>query len=311
MYFYHKAQAFILFVGFFCFCACTFSFNFLNFNGSILKGDTLKVAIYNDGYLTESSMRGVWDVGVNKFKEYFKNKGIQFEEIDFVILNSDNVKEELDNYKLIIFPGGFSKWYNYYLSRNAKVAIRSFVANGGSFLGICAGAYFASSNVEWYGENLDNQLELNQFGEMTGYDLYLFSGRATGAITEIADYYGKPKKAYTTITFDSDILTDDIDRNNIGRDNIKREVLYFGGPYFSFYQPVTQLDSQLDSQSDYQSESQLQNQSRIIARYQINQQPAIIAFPYDDGKVILSGVHPEVDKGNWPILTSLISWLME
>lgn len=49
---------------------------------------------------------------------------------------------------LLIIPGGRDVPYVTSLAA-ATPAIRSYVENGGAFLGICAGAYFASRRVEW------------------------------------------------------------------------------------------------------------------------------------------------------------------
>lgn len=49
---------------------------------------------------------------------------------------------------LLVIPGGRDLPYVSALSR-ATSAIKRYVHEGGSFLGICAGAYFASAKVEW------------------------------------------------------------------------------------------------------------------------------------------------------------------
>lgn len=49
---------------------------------------------------------------------------------------------------LLVIPGGRDVPYVEALSRAAK-RIESYVRGGGSYLGLCAGAYFASARVEW------------------------------------------------------------------------------------------------------------------------------------------------------------------
>lgn len=49
---------------------------------------------------------------------------------------------------LLVFPGGRDVPYLNALSEAAPI-IWNFVRNGGSYLGLCAGAYFASARVEW------------------------------------------------------------------------------------------------------------------------------------------------------------------
>lgn len=79
-------------------------------------------------------------------------------------------------FSLVVFPGGDMYQYAADLGGDAKDAIRGFLADGGGYLGICGGSYFAASRVFWQG----NQLPMEP--------LALFSGDAVGPIDEIAPY---------------------------------------------------------------------------------------------------------------------------
>ena len=48
---------------------------------------------------------------------------------------------------ILVMPGGRDKPYQEYLSGEGIACIKTFVSLGGSYLGICAGAYFASGRV--------------------------------------------------------------------------------------------------------------------------------------------------------------------
>lgn len=52
-----------------------------------------------------------------------------------------------DDVDAVVFPGGFgnSDSYDYLLRNNGKV-IKNFIANGGKYIGICMGAYWAGSH---------------------------------------------------------------------------------------------------------------------------------------------------------------------
>jgi biotin---protein ligase len=50
---------------------------------------------------------------------------------------------------LLVFPGGRDLPYLSYLTGPAMATIAKYVRSGGSYLGFCAGAYFASGRVEW------------------------------------------------------------------------------------------------------------------------------------------------------------------
>jgi glutamine amidotransferase-like uncharacterized protein len=53
------------------------------------------------------------------------------------------------NARLFILPGGFDRPYVRKLSGKGDNEIRQYIINGGSFLGICAGSYYASSCIEF------------------------------------------------------------------------------------------------------------------------------------------------------------------
>jgi len=68
------------------------------------------------------------------------------------------------------------------------------------------------------------------------------------------------------------------------------EILYYGGPYFT---------------------SDTGSQVEILGTYNINGQPAIVAFNYGSGKVVLSGPHPEIGESNWDLANYMLDWLMK
>lgn len=51
--------------------------------------------------------------------------------------------------RLLIIPGGRDCFYHTALDGAGTEKIRSFVQEGGGYLGICAGAYFAASSIEF------------------------------------------------------------------------------------------------------------------------------------------------------------------
>lgn len=61
---------------------------------------------------------------------------------------------------LLCFPGGFDLGFLETLGRSGCDVIRSWVLAGGSYLGICAGAYFAADRIEF-----DRQGDLEVCGE--------------------------------------------------------------------------------------------------------------------------------------------------
>ncbi len=54
-----------------------------------------------------------------------------------------------DSVGLFVMPGGADLYYCEKLNGAGNAAIRSYVENGGAYLGICAGAYYACRDIVW------------------------------------------------------------------------------------------------------------------------------------------------------------------
>lgn len=158
-----------------------------------------EVLIYSDD--------GTWLDGIVALEHFFEEQGVSTQRIFAADLNSDNWEKETD---AIIFPGGYSYNYQLAISLDAIDQIRAYVANGGSYIGICAGAYFATKTVEWEGGSYP-------------YELGLFDGIATGSLDYIAPW---PEFTMTNLTLDK---TNPI--NTDSQENLT--VLYYGGPIFT------------------------------------------------------------------------------
>jgi len=55
----------------------------------------------------------------------------------------------LKNFDVLIMPGGSGSKQSKALQPEGRKAVRSFVKNGGGYVGICAGAYLATSHYKW------------------------------------------------------------------------------------------------------------------------------------------------------------------
>ncbi len=122
------------------------------------------IAIYSD--------RGVWDESVMAAEKMFQWMGYTVSLVDADYIN----REGLSNFRMVCVPGGDMYQYAQDLSSIGKENIRSFVREGGSYIGICGGAYFAASRVVWQGEHLQ-MIPLN-----------LFHGTAEGPYDAIIPY---------------------------------------------------------------------------------------------------------------------------
>jgi len=226
------------------------------------------VAIYNDS-IAPSGTSVVWQDGVTAIKNMLNWMGLTYEDISYEDINGSN-QDFSKLYKVLLFPGGFAQWYNYWISKSGKDRIRNFVNKGGGYFGICAGAFFACSRVVWKGQLYDDNAGYNAYGELTGYDLDLFPGTGIGPIDAIArwDYEG-----YEMTTFD--FQNDNAILSSYKSIPYTEDILYYGGPYFS-----------INAGGDVEA----------LATYRHNGAPGIIAFQYGSGQVVLCAPHPEIEE---------------
>ncbi|MFO8060101.1 MAG: BPL-N domain-containing protein [Bacillota bacterium] len=148
--------------------------------------------------------RGSFEEGVRAIQNFLDHHGISWGEIDESIPETADLLEEYD---LLWFPGGFSEQYRYYVQSHDR--IRDFVSSGGGFIGICAGAYYASDTMRWRG------------GDPADYPLNLFAGEAAGPIGPPASW-GNPTPL---------VLAGDHPANRGA--NPVLDVYYLDGPQFS------------------------------------------------------------------------------
>lgn len=111
----------------------------------------------------------------------------------------------------LMMPGGEDLPYCAKLNGTANTKIKEYVRNGGFYLGICAGAYYASKAIEFTGESY------KVFQER---ELAFFEGIARGSLPELTGGYHfseySHSKAVVNIRFLDQIIP----------------CFYHGGPYF-------------------------------------------------------------------------------
>ena len=129
------------------------------------------VALYSD--------RGCWSESVQAGEKMFQWMGYSVALVDADYIN----KKGLDTFGILCIPGGDMFKYSQDISSGGKSKIRNFISNGGGYIGICGGAYFAGKKIIWQG----NQLPTEPLG--------LYNGTAMGPLNEIIRYpdYGMCK----------------------------------------------------------------------------------------------------------------------
>lgn len=155
---------------------------------------------------------------------------------------------------LLIIPGGRSLPYYEALGDAGNQNIVDFVKQGGSYLGICAGAYYAAAKTTFASNRPEHTLILDGA-------LYFFEGEAIGPVfaEDAFDYESEAGARLVSITWGEETFP-----------------VYFNGGC-SFTENLN-----------------------VMARFSENSLPAILGFNYGKGRVLLSGVHPELDYQSIP-----------
>ncbi|MHA1959038.1 MAG: BPL-N domain-containing protein [Candidatus Thorarchaeota archaeon] len=97
--------------------------------------DGVAVAIYGDG-------------GADASRDGWLALGAMFEWMNAsvtYVMASDIRNGTLDDYEIVVMPGGPPVTYRVFLQEDGMDEIRSFVSDGGSYVGICGGSEFATT----------------------------------------------------------------------------------------------------------------------------------------------------------------------
>ena len=130
------------------------------------KSPTPKIAIYSGS--------GCWAESITAGQRMFEWMGYRCEVVGAQRINT----EGLDGFNILYIPGGNMYQYALDISSTGKANVRSFVSNGGGYIGICGGAYFASRHIRWQGTDFIVE------------SLQLFEGMAVGSVDQIEPYPG-------------------------------------------------------------------------------------------------------------------------
>lgn len=160
---------------------------------------------------------------------------------------------------LLIMPGGADLPYMHTLNGIGNQKIRDFVNNGGSYLGICAGAYYSGSYVSFA---LKTAIEVKGPRELA-----FFEGTVEGPLLAPYDYRSNSGCRAAKLTWEG---------LEGFEEGTQFEVFYNGGGYF-------------------EATPQNQGTYKTLANYgpSFDSKPAIIEVKVGSGTVILSGPHWE------------------
>jgi glutamine amidotransferase-like uncharacterized protein len=217
-----------------------------------------RVALYDD---TALAVGGSWPAGLSALRSLLDAADIPHANVGPNALATGALGEDFD---LLLVGGGWAGGYRRYLTAGAYDQIRRFVAEGGVYVGICAGAFLASDVVVWRPDAASPR-------ETYDYPLNLYPGVARGPIVSLKPWTettGCPRGILegAEMTRVTTALGDDV------------PLLYYGGPVFRGAD-VPGLE--------------------VLARYNApgtsaDGEAAIIRFPYGEGWVVLFSPHAEI-----------------
>ncbi len=201
-----------------------------------------KIAIYLD--------EGVSREGVNILFKRLRESNRAF----FPISSKEIKAGKLESASLFILGGGRDLPYHRKLKGEGTKKIRTFVENGGHYLGICAGAYFGSAEVDF-----DRGFSLEVLGKR---ELSFFPGKAIGPA------YGKNTFRYQSYK---------------GAKAAKIQPVH--APFFYSY---------YNGGCYFEGAAQNASTKILARYEDLEDKPAaIIECPIGKGKAILSGIHLE------------------
>ena len=255
--------------------------------GHMGKGDSIRVALYRG---EGDSVRGQRNTQI--VLDY-EGSGIEVENV-----TADVIKSSLDRsaYDVIFFPGGGGRRQSEALGETGRENIRKFIASGGGYIGVCAGAYLALGHTE-----------LN----------------ISGAYAEVT-YHGKSSRGdgNASVALTPDGITAFGPFGVSALQVQTQNLFYANGPTMKLTGAAASRDSEVKAYMNYTSDSVPIEKhytgptagkgllAVIHHRYSLVDYYAHhnIAIPdnFDRaeavsraGKVLLSGPHPETDQGDF------------
>lgn len=128
----------------------------------------------------------------------FKTLQLQYGKENVAFIDADDIKNNALTPRVdaFIMPGGASRYVSDKLNGCGNQAIKDYVSQGGKYIGICAGAYYACRRIEWR-PGFDQKF-------MVDSELGFFPGSAKGPIHPlISSNEKKHMAALTTLRLDN------------------------------------------------------------------------------------------------------------
>ena len=178
----------------------------------------------------------------------------------------------LDRCSGVLFPGGTGRGIAEALHPDGVARVREFVARGGGYFGVCAGAYFAASGRPEY----------------------------TGMIPL---KHGQPwEKGHAQLKVG---LTPE-GVALLGEEFAHVETPYHCGPVFPELAPNGQ-PAPVSILATFESPS---TDAKGVVRNEMVGTPAILSMPWQQGRIVIISPHPEAKPALYPLVARAIGWTL-
>jgi glutamine amidotransferase-like uncharacterized protein len=230
----------------------------------LIEFDSVHVGLYLDD--------AVWQDCKIKTIDMLIEMGVSYKEI-----NRDTIiSKDIQHYSVLIMPGGRPDLYSQNLGSEALNIIRSYVASGGGYIGICGGAYLAAETNVWRGWAGEPRVYYQYSDGLIG----IFNGTADGPIEDFAPTYRDVHCKIELVDKYHPIasqLPDTI------------EYVYDHGPMF--------LDENI-------------RPSTVIGTAVNGGKTLLLCTQYNHGRVFLTSGHPEFDETEitWKMFENTVKW---
>jgi glutamine amidotransferase-like uncharacterized protein len=194
-------------------------------------------------------------------------------------VSADDIQSGLlDDYDVVLFPGGRGSEMARVLGDEGRLAVREFVSRGGGYVGICSGAFLATAKYDW--------------------SLGLVNAKTLTGTINVPGHGEKPMVARGVGNVE--ICLTELGRHMFGDYTDALKVRYSGGPVLS-PAGVANLP-QYALLAIYRTETWLYEPQRgtMVGT------PAIVAAPFGQGRVVLFSPHPESRKGLRNFVTTAV-----
>lgn len=194
---------------------------------------------------------------------------------NYSVINRDSILNgALSHYNLLIMPGGDMWQYRSYLAVTGMAKIKDYISQGGGYIGICGGSYFAANQIVWRGWAYQPRDSISIYG------LNIVPAIADGPIEDFAPSYVDSKCQIRIVQPGHPIM--------IGLPD-PITPYYDHGPKFLFNDSIN---------------------ISILGRTVIGDKKIILSYQYNLGKVFLTGTHPEADNSriSWFMVKNAIIW---